>query len=31
MFVNPTWFYPAVVPSELPIGLEALRLGFLLV
>jgi hypothetical protein len=22
MFVNPTWFYPAVVPSEASIGLE---------
>jgi len=24
MFVNPTWFYPAVIPSEFPIGLEHL-------
>jgi hypothetical protein len=24
MFVDPTWFYPAVVPSAFPIGLEHL-------
>jgi hypothetical protein len=28
MFVNPTWFYPAVVPAELPIGLEHLDSDF---
>lgn len=27
-YVNPAWFYPAVVPSELPIGLEHLDSGF---
>ena len=31
MFVNPTWFYPAVVPSEFPIGLEHLDSDFVLV
>jgi hypothetical protein len=24
MFVNPTWFYPPVAPSELPVGLRHL-------
>ena len=24
MFANSTWFYPVVVPSELPVGLEHL-------
>jgi hypothetical protein len=24
MFVDPTWFYPVVRPSELPIGLQHL-------
>ena len=28
MFVNPTWFYPAVVPSELSIGLNHLESDF---
>jgi hypothetical protein len=28
MFVTPTWFYPAVVPWELPVGLEHLDSDF---
>ncbi len=28
MFVNPTWFYPAIAPVEMPIGLKHLDSDF---
>ena len=28
MFVNPTWFYPAIAPVEMPIGLNHLDSDF---
>jgi len=28
MFVNQTWFYPAIAPVEMPIGLNHLDSGF---
>ena len=28
MFVNSTWFYPVVVPSERPVGFEHLDSNF---